>query len=184
MWIQTDQGGKIEMKAMLRSICVITVVLITLSSLIHPASGMIQASIIPPSPYAVYTGQTYSLTVGVQYNVPKEADKNYGPYRFWIESPPSQSGTQELHGSGTTAFQLVLRAPSSPGVYTLGLKLLVQAAKQASTIMDTATVTYEVIEPVKTDWDVEKVWIEPKSPGAGDQVTFQATIVLRSTTST
>jgi hypothetical protein len=50
--------------------------------------------------------------------------------------------------------------------------------------MDTATVTYEVIEPVKTDWDVEKVWIEPKSPGAGDQVTFHATIVLRSTTST
>jgi hypothetical protein len=174
--------NKMNIRLNIRILCVALLVSLALTGLVAPVSAAVNASIIPPSPYSVYTNQTYSLTVGVQYLAAKG-----GTFQFWIESPPYKSGTAGGQGtgqSGTTALQLVLKAPPTPGTYTLGLKLFVQVQGQAAVLMDTATVTYQVIEPVKTDWDVEKVWIEPSSPGAGDQVTFHATVALRSTTST
>lgn len=170
-------------KLNLKSIYVSALVLVIFISMIGPAFAAIQAQIIPPSPYTIYTNQTYSLSVPVQYDIPDTVDQQYGPYNFWISSPPSQSGQIVLHGSGTSTFSLMLQAPSTPGIHTLGLKLYVQASGQQVQLMDTTTVTYQVIEPVVTDWEVEKVWTEPKSPGEGDQVTFHATIILKSTTS-
>ena len=173
----------IIMRSKFRLVATMSLILVVLFGSIGPISAMIQAQLIPPSPYSVYTNQVYSLTVGVQYNIPPEAQKTYGPYLFWIESPPYQSGQGQLQGSGTASFSLTLQAPSTPGTYTLGLKLLVQAKGQSPTIMDTATVTYQVIEPIITDWDVDKVWIEPESPSVDDQITFHATIALKKTNS-
>jgi hypothetical protein len=171
------------MRTGIKRLSTFALVAMILLGLAVPVSAAIQAQILPPSPYTVNTNQAYTLSVGVQYNIPDQIDKQYGPYQFWIESPPSRSSAMVLHYSGTVAFSLPLRAPPTAGVYTLGLKLYAQAKGQQAALMDTATVTYQVIEPVKTDWDVEKVWIEPRSPGVGDQVTFHGTVALRSTTS-
>jgi len=167
-------------------------ILITLGLMIAPASAQsssIQASIIPPNPYEVYTGQTYALSVGVQFNVPSTTQVCRPPpcppttYYFWIESPPYMSDVQTLQGSGGTYFSLVLSAPSTPGTYTLPLYLYAQTSGAGAMLIDQSSVTYRVVEPVKTDWDVGKVWTDPASPGEGDQVTFHVTIVLTSTTS-
>jgi len=154
----------------------LTVILIAILGTAGSVSAAYNGKIIPPSPYAVYTNQVYRLTVGFQYMAATPCD-------FWIESPPYRSGRVTLSGSGTSAVALTLQAPPIAGVYTLGLKLFLQPQGQTPMLVDTVTVQYQVVEPVKTDWDVEKVWIEPSSPVEGDQVTFHARIVLRSTNS-
>ncbi|MEM2943069.1 MAG: hypothetical protein QXT81_06570 [Candidatus Bathyarchaeia archaeon] len=163
---------KLNVRAAFAAALIVTVTL----GVVEPASAAYNGEIIPPSPYSVYTNQVYSLTISFHYMAAT-------PCAFWIESPPYQSGKQTLKGSGTSAVALTLQAPSTPGIYTLGLKLYIQPEGQTPTPVDTATVTYEVIEPIKTDWDVEKVWIDPASPLEGDQVTFHARITLRSTNS-
>ena len=157
-------------------VCALALVLIALLGTAGSVSAAYNGKIIPPSPYSVYTNQVYSLTVGFQYMAATPCD-------FWIESPPYHSGRVTLTGSGTSAVALTLQAPPTAGVYTLGLKLYLQPQGQTPNLVDTVTVQYQVIEPIKTDWDVEKVWIEPASPVEGDQVTFHARIVLRSTNS-
>ncbi|MEM2896222.1 MAG: hypothetical protein QXG01_01390 [Candidatus Bathyarchaeia archaeon] len=170
-----------ELKLNFKTVCVMALILIALLSTAKSASAAYNGKLIPPSPYAVYTNQVYTLSVGFQYMAAT-------PCAFWIESPPFKSSAVTLKGSGTSVLSLTLKAPPTPGTYMLGIKLYGQVipdgTPQPPILMDAITVTYTVIEPVKTDWDVENVWIEPKSPGVDDQVKFLATIVLRSTTST
>ena len=97
-------------KLNLKPIYVSALVLVIFISMIGPAFAAIQAQIIPPSPYTIYTNQTYSLSVPVQYDIPDTIDQQYGPYNFWISSPPSQSGQIVLHDSGTSTFSLTLKA--------------------------------------------------------------------------
>ncbi|MBS7654985.1 hypothetical protein KEJ50_00545 [Candidatus Bathyarchaeota archaeon] len=165
-----------KLKLNLKIICVAALVTISLLSVINSVSAAYNGKIIPPNPYTVYTNQVYSLTVAFHYMAAT-------PCAFWIESPPYHSGKVMLTGSGTTAVALMLQAPSTPGVYTLGLKLYLQPQGQTPMLVDTATVQYQVIEPIKTDWDIEKVWIEPSAPVEDEQVTFHARIALRSTNS-
>ncbi|MEM3507378.1 MAG: hypothetical protein QXT31_06985 [Candidatus Bathyarchaeia archaeon] len=164
-----------------KTIYVMALIFIALFSMAEPVLAAYNGKLIPPSPYVVYTNQVYSLTVSFYYMA-------VTPCAFWIESPPFKSGAVMLTGSGTSALSLTLKAPPTPGTYMLGLKLYGQVkpdgTPQPPILMDAITVTYMVIEPVKTDWDVENVRIEPKSPGVDDQVKFFATIALRSTTST
>jgi len=146
------------------------------------AQRTIQATIIAPGPYRVYTSQTYSLPVGVQYNAPLPPPTAPIPsYYLWIESPPYASDRMAVSGLGTTEFYLTLTAPSTPGTYQLTLNLYGQVQGGSPSLLDTATVIYEVVTPIVTDWDVEKVWLEPSAPGEGDKIAFHATIVLLST---
>ena len=151
-----------------------------------PVTPYIQGVIMPPDSYSVYTGETYQLTVGVEYSISPETDQAYGPFYFLIESPPYRSDAASLQGSGGTYFPIALMAPSTPGTYNLVLNLYAQGqggGSQGPILLDTATITYRAVAPVVTDWEVEKVWTEPASPGEGDQVNFHATIILQSTTS-
>jgi hypothetical protein len=138
------------------------------------------AKLIPPQPYSVYVGQTYVLTVGVQYSVVPSDETVF--LQITCESYTSQF--VPVSGSGTTAISLQLHAPQSPGIYSLQLSLLVRIPGQPASVWDTAAVNYQVVQPVITDWDVQRAWVVPGSPGVGDNVTFHATIELKSTTST
>jgi hypothetical protein len=138
------------------------------------------AKIVPPQPYSVYVGQAYALTVGVQYSVIPQDETVF----LQIVSESYTSQFVPVSGSGATAISLQLQAPSSPGVYTLQLNLHVRVPGQPTSVYDSATVNYQVVQPVITDWDVQRSWVEPESPGVGDQTTFHATILLKSTTST
>jgi len=163
-----------------RNVYVILFILLTVGAVTEPVSAQryvtVEAKIIPPSPYQVYTSQTYSLTIGVQYDLPPE-------WYLWIESPPYATNGMSVSGSGITAFALMLTAPPTPGTYTLTLTLYGQTQGSRPSVMDMASVTYRVIQPIMTDWDVERVWLDPASPGEGDKVTFHATILLQSTNS-
>jgi hypothetical protein len=138
------------------------------------------AKIIPPEPYQVYVGEAYVLSVGVQYSVLPPDMTIF----LYIVSESYTSQFQPVTGSGVTAISLQLQAPPSPSNYMLQLNLYVRIPGQEATVWDSATVPYQVVQPVVTDWDVKKAWVEPESPGVGDQVTFHATIAIRSTTST
>jgi hypothetical protein len=138
------------------------------------------AKIIPPQPYSVYVGQAYLLTVGVQYSVTPSDMTVF----LQIMSESYTSGFVPVSGSGETAISLQLQAPPTPGIYTLQLNLLVRIPGEPASIYDSATVNYQVVQPVITDWDVTDVWAIPKSPGVGDMVHFYANILLKSTTST
>ncbi len=166
-----------------KTVCVMVFILLTVGAIVEPVSAQryvsVQAKIIPPAPYQVYTSQTYSLTIGVQYDVPEGALSYY----LWIESPPYRTDGVTVSGSGMTAFSLVLTAPPTPGYYTLTLTLYGQTRGAERAVMDTASVTYQAVQPLVTDWDVDKVWIDPAAPGEGDKVTFHATIALLSTNS-
>ena len=171
----------IGLESKMKGVCVMVFILLTFGAMMEPVSAQggfvtVQAKLIPPNPYQVYTSETYSLTIGVQYNVPTG-------YYLWIESPPYRTDGMTVSGSGMTAFSLVLTAPSTPGTYTLPLTLYGQTREAVRFVMDTASVTYRVIQPIVTDWDVEKVWLDPAAPGAGDKVTFHTTISLLSTNS-
>jgi hypothetical protein len=174
-----------------KSVCVFIIILLTLGTLTGLVSAQQpsgpQAKIIPPSPYQVYTSQTYQLTIDVQYNIPKSVYLGTSPsapsYYLWIASPPYQTGEVSVSGSGTTAFMLTPTAPSTPGMYTLALTLYGQSATGYQAVLDTASVSYQVIQPIITDWAVTRVWLNPSSPGEGDQVTFSAAFALVSTNS-
>jgi hypothetical protein len=175
-----------------RAVHALVFVLVTLSIMAGPAMALrlaqAQAMIIPPSPYKVYTSQTYELMIGVQYNFPSSGltptpTPTTMQWALWIESPPYRTDTMTVSGSGETEFSLVLTAPATAGVYTLTLYLYGQTRGTSASIMDTASVTYQVVQPIVTDWDVGKVWIDPAAPGQGDTVTFHTTIVLVSTNS-
>ena len=173
--------GMIGLESKMKAVYVMVFILLTFGAMMEPVSAQggfvtVQAKLIPPNPYQVYTSETYSLTIGVQYNVPTG-------YYLWIESPPYRTDGMTVSGSGMTAFSLVLTAPSTPGTYTLPLTLYGQTRGAARSVMDTASVTYRVIQPIVTDWDVEKVSLDPAAPGAGDKVTFHTTISLLSTNS-
>lgn len=146
------------------------------------ASAMFQASIIPPQPYTVTVGQSYSLKVSIQYDIPQQAVDQIGPIQLWVFSSPYSSSKVPLVGKGTYSFSLPLTAPSQEGTYTLGIKLYVNSQIHKSEVYDTATVSYQVITPTVNDWAVTKVWITPDSPSPDDEVTFHATIALKSTT--
>lgn len=171
------------MKSKAKACYALAFIVLTLAAVCGPVSAQRTvklAYIIPPSPYKVYTSQTYSLPVGVQYAVPTT-------YYLWIESPPYKSGGVAVSGTGTTKFYLTLTAPSTPGTYQLTLNLYGQGGYQnvapTPSLLDTVTVIYQAVTPIVTDWDVDKVWLDPAAPGQGDQVTFHATIVLLSTNS-
>jgi hypothetical protein len=152
--------------------------IITTSAQTIPTS--VVAKIIPPQAYSVYVGQVYVLTVGVQYSVIPSDETVF--LQITCDSYTSQF--VPVSGSGTTAISLQLHAPQSPGIYSLQLNLLVRIPGQPASVWDAAAVNYQVVQPVITDWDVQKAWVVPESPGVGDNVTFHATIELKSTTST
>jgi hypothetical protein len=152
--------------------------IITTSAQTIPTS--VVAKLIPPQPYSVYVGQTYVLTVGVQYSVTPSDETIF--LQITCDSYTSQF--VPVSGSGSTAIPLQLHAPQSPGIYSLQLDLLVRIPGQPASVWDAAAVNYQVVQPVITDWDVQSASVVPGSPGIGDSVTFHATIELRSTTST
>ncbi len=163
-----------------------SILLITLiAGNIPQTSAIFYAKIIPPSPYTVYAGQTYTLPVNVQYDVPDQSAQQFGPIELWVSSPPSQSSKINFWksgGKGTHPFTLQLTAPTQPGSYVLGIKLLANSKQHYGDVIDTATVNYQVILPTVNDWAVTRVWITPASPTVGDIVNFHATIALKSTT--
>jgi len=168
----------LEWSGRMKKVCAVAFILLALGAVTGPVSaqGRAQAKIIPPSPYQVYTSETYSLTIGVQYSI-------FGSYYLWIESPPYNTNQVAVSGSGTIALMMTLTAPSTPGTYTLTLTLYGQTREGSRVVMDTASVNYEVVQPIITDWNVVKVWLNPAAPGEGDKVTFHTTIALVSTNS-
>ena len=140
----------------------------------------VEARIIPPQSYSVYVGQVYVLTVGVQYSVVPSDMTVF----LYIVSGSYTSQFAPVSGSGTVAIPLQLQAPPTSGTFTLELNLYVRIPGQEASIWDSASVPYQVVQPVVTDWDVKRAWVEPESPGVGEQVTFHATITIKSTTST
>lgn len=144
----------------------------------------INAQILPIQSYTVYAGQSYTLSVNVQYNIDPKTESNIGPILLYVYSPPYSSSKAQVSGSGSRTLTLPLVAPTQPGSYTLGIKLQADSKQAQGELVDTATVNYNVVMPVENDWAVTKVWITPDSPSPGDEVTFHATIALKSTTGT
>ncbi|WP_455277795.1 hypothetical protein [[Eubacterium] cellulosolvens] len=142
----------------------------------------INAQISPIKSYTVYASQSYTLSVTVQYNIDPKTESNIGPISLYVYSPPYSSSKVQVSGTGSRTLTLPLVAPTQPGSYTLGIKLQADSKQAQGELIDTATVNYNVIMPVENDWAVNKVWITPDSPSPGDEVTFHATIALKSTT--
>ena len=163
--------------------------LLFLSASIGPASAAVNAQITgtnPPSGVVVEAGSVFPLMVGVTYSVPPDVAKKYGPYLLWLTVDGRSSNVIQFMGPGSYTFQFTVGAPSVEGVYTLKLSLYIATKMDypKGQLRDTAVFTYRVKPKVVTDWEVEKVWITPSSPGPGDEVTFHARIALRKTTST
>jgi hypothetical protein len=142
----------------------------------------INAQISPIKSYTVYAGQSYTLSVSVQYNIDPKTESNIGPISLYVYSPPYSSSKAQVSGSGSRTLILPLVAPTQPGSYTLGIKLQADSKQALGELIDTATVNYNVVMPVENDWAVNRVWITPDSPSPDDEVTFHATIALKSTT--
>jgi len=184
-------SGNVGSKVRLKRACLVALMLLSLGALTGRVWGQTQAqaTIIPPSSCQAYTGQMYQLTIGVQYSFPGGsyyigATPGTGAvYTIWVESPPYDTNQVSVSGSGSTELMMMLTAPSTPGTYTLPLTLYAQAANGQPMVMNTASVTCESVQPIVMDWNVAKVWLDPASPGEGDQVTFHATFALVSTNS-
>jgi hypothetical protein len=171
-----------------RKVCVIVLILPSISAVAGGVSGQTQsqATIIPPTSCQVYTGETYPLMIGVQYSFAAAGvyvTSAPSSYSLWIESGTYVSDQVTVSGSGTTQLTLTFTAPSTPGVFTLPLTLYAQTGGEQPMVMNTASVDCEAVQPLTTDWSVTKVWLDPAAPGEGDKVTFHATIALVSTNS-
>ncbi len=144
--------------------------------------ALFQTHIIPHPSYTVYIGESYTLTVDVQYDIPNETSRNIGPIELWVSSPPYASDKVQLEGKGVYSFKLKLVAPGQVGDHALEIQLHANSKQHKSTVIETATIKYKVTQPTLNDWAITKVWIKPESPVRGDEVTFHATVELKSTT--
>lgn len=166
------------------------IVLISLSFLfiIRPVSAAVMANITstnPPSGVTVEPNSVFPLGVGVSYKPPP----NNGDYYLWVIVDGKTSNQIKFTNPTSYMFQFSIKAPPTEGTYTLKISLYILTEADymknptAGVLRDTATFTYHVKPKVVTDWDVEKIWHTPDSPGPDDEVTFHARIALRSTTS-